>query len=135
MLGQLRQSLLEQSCEDTLIYEHSVEAGEVVQRKVLFNDLAKRPEGLFFVHAKKQLACQKVHSLKVTDFRVAFHECVEDVGESLFLFLPALLVLHFLVRANHIFLNLPYIWRRIINTHFADSIIIASIRIHHREGA
>ena len=131
MLSQLRQTLLKQRGEDPLVNQDSVKAGKVVQREILLYNLAKRPERLLLIHAEKQLAAQKVHSLKVPDLRVALNKGIQNVGQSLLLLLLGLLVRQILVRADHVFLNLADVRGGIIYIHLLDCVVVAAVVVEH----
>ena len=74
MASQLREAILHQLVKHLLVDECSVEAREIVQWKVDFDDLAERPERLFFVQDYEKVAGDKVHALEVANFWVALHK-------------------------------------------------------------
>ena len=68
--------------EHFLVHDDSEKVREVVKRQVLLDNLAKCPEGVLFrSHLRKEVGCDKVHSLRVADFGVSFDERIENVTQ------------------------------------------------------
>ena len=67
-------SALHQLIKDFLINKNTVKPSKIVQWEINFNDLAQRPEGLFFSKTEKELTGNEIHSLEVADLGIALNE-------------------------------------------------------------
>ena len=67
-------SALHQLIKDFLINKNAVKPSKIVQWEIHFDDLAQRPEGLFFSKTEKELTGNEIHSLEVANLGIALHE-------------------------------------------------------------